>query len=1138
MKRGPCKVAASVVLAMAATWPIATACAQAAAGSDLPGRAQKILEESGVQGGLVVHLGCGDGRLTAALRARESFLVHGLDADAGRVERARRHLQSLGLYGPVSVDRLRGSRLPYVDNLVQLIVVEEPAGVPMGEVTRVLAPGGVACVWQGGQWTRSIKPRPAEIDEWTHFLHDATNNAVSKDQRVGPPHQLQWVGGPTWQRSHEHLASVSALVASGGRVFSIEDEGPIVAVVLQPQWQLVARDAFSGVVLWKRSISLWPWHLRGFRSGPSDIARRLVAVGDRVYATLGIGQPLSALHAATGQTLIDYVGTEGALEVVHADGILYVVAGDPQAELAAEAARRRGERPGLTAVLPQRPEYPEPPPRKRLLAIHAQTGKTLWTKGDADTAELMPTTLAVRHGRTFFQNPDEILCLDAASGKEIWRTRREVSRHRPAWSAPTLVVYGDVVLSGDRAVAERPPDAPADDRQVYWYVTSAGGQSPEGELIAFSARTGERLWSCPAKECYNAPVDVLVAGGLVWTGRLVTAKEPGITEGRSPKTGEVVRTRPADQQFFQPGMGHHRCYRNKATERFLLLGRSGVELIDVATGEAVANHWTRGTCQYGVMPANGLLYVPPHTCACFITAKLDGFNCLAPKRKADSGQRTAEEGDRLERGPAYEETTSRLSAVGSPLSEDWPTYRHDAARSGCAASPVPGQLQEAWRVRLGGRLSSIVVAEGKLLVAQIDAHTVHALDAADGRPLWIYTAGGRVDSPPTVWQGRVLFGSADGWVYCLRADTGALAWRFRAAPADERIVSYGQIESLWPVPGSVLLHDGVVHCAAGRSSYLEGGIRVCRLDARTGRLLSETVLDDRDPQTGYQRKDAVQGTNIPGALPDVLSCDGHSVFMRHQRFDLEGKPQLPNVPHLFSSAGFLSDQWWHRTYWMIGAMMGTNYGGWPNPGNAVPAGRILVCDDQRVFGFGRNQYIRHGAHVGIDGATVFHFRPDQEAERRFTYYQAFAIDRDKAGVDPAIKPAPKAGPKPAGGSAAKPAGKPAAKPAARSAARRQPPPPPKQYRWTQKLPILVRGMVLAGDRLFMAGPPDLLLARDPCAAWQGTEGGKLLTASASDGSILAELPLQSPPVFDGLIAARGRLYLATTDGHVISLAAR
>ena len=76
------------------------------------GLAQQILEAAGVGGGLVVHLGCGDGRLTAALAAGDRYLVHGLDADAANVEAARGHLRSLGLYGRVSVEQYSGGRFP------------------------------------------------------------------------------------------------------------------------------------------------------------------------------------------------------------------------------------------------------------------------------------------------------------------------------------------------------------------------------------------------------------------------------------------------------------------------------------------------------------------------------------------------------------------------------------------------------------------------------------------------------------------------------------------------------------------------------------------------------------------------------------------------------------------------------------------------------------------------------------------------------------------------------------------------------------------------------------------------------------------------------------------------------------------
>ena len=152
--------------------------------------ADAILQAAGIEGGLVVHLGCGDGKLTAGLRADDRFLVHGLDADVKHVEAARKHIQSLGRYGQVSVQQWAGDRLPYADNLVNLIVVSGPLSVAKEELLRVLCPDGVAVfTTDHGQMTtdKLIKPRPHDIDEWTHFLHDAGNNAVAKDARVGAP---------------------------------------------------------------------------------------------------------------------------------------------------------------------------------------------------------------------------------------------------------------------------------------------------------------------------------------------------------------------------------------------------------------------------------------------------------------------------------------------------------------------------------------------------------------------------------------------------------------------------------------------------------------------------------------------------------------------------------------------------------------------------------------------------------------------------------------------------------------------------------------------------------------------------------------------------------------------------------------
>ena len=90
--------------------------------------------------------------------------------------------------------------------------------------------------------------------------------------------------------------------------------------------------------------------------------------------------------------------------------------------------------------------------------------------------------------------------------------------------------------------------------------------------------------------------------------------------------------------------------------------------------------------------------------------------------------------------------------------------------------------------------------------------------------------------------------------------------------------------------------------------------------------------------------------------------------------------------------------------------------------------------------------------------------------------------------------------------------------------------PPK---WSKQIPLRARAMVLAGDKLFMVGPPDVMPKDDPYAAFDGKLGAKMWVVSAKDGEKLAEYALDSQPVFDGLIAAAGRLYLATEDGRLL-----
>ena len=53
------------------------------------------------------------------------------------------------------------------------------------------------------------------------------------------------------------------------------------------------------------------------------------------------------------------------------------------------------------------------------------------------------------------------------------------------------------------------------------------------------------------------------------------------------------------------------------------------------------------------------------------------------------------------------------------------------------------------------------------------------------------------------------------------------------------------------------------------------------------------------------------------------------------------------------------------------------------------------------------------------------------------------------------------------------------------------------------------------------------------AAFQGKQGAVLWSVSADDGKKLAEYKLESAPVFDGMIAARNRIYISLQDGSIV-----
>jgi hypothetical protein len=227
---------------------------------------------------------------------------------------------------------------------VNLLVVEEPGNVSKEEMMRVLTPLGILYIKENGKWTRIVKLWPKEIDEWTHFLHNPQNNAVCKDELIGQPRSLRWVGYPRWARSHEEVASMSAMVSAQGKVFYIIDNAPLMSLRFPSTWKIVARDAFNGKKLWEKSITKWVDKERTFRTGPVHLPRRLVAVKDRVFVTMGLDASVSMLDASTGEFLKVFDGTEWTEEIVCDHDRLFLMVGSSENNRSGEGLFKRDQR--------------------------------------------------------------------------------------------------------------------------------------------------------------------------------------------------------------------------------------------------------------------------------------------------------------------------------------------------------------------------------------------------------------------------------------------------------------------------------------------------------------------------------------------------------------------------------------------------------------------------------------------------------------------------------------------------------------------------------------------------------------------------------------------------------------------------
>lgn len=830
------------------------------------GTAGEILELSGAKAGLCVHLECSDGRLVTEIARTGRFLVHGLTSDAATLDAIRKRFAEEGIGGVAGVEALPLKRLPYADNLVNLLVAEDlPGLVEKGlgpeEILRVLCPNGTACLGvttdkqkemearlaragirnlrserKSLLWLVFSKPRPEGMDDWTHWNHAPDGNHVSQDMLIERPNQIQWINGQHWRSDRIAGApgsgSPRGVRCAKGRNYYVMGGGPFAG----SGHGLVARDAFNGVMLWYQDIS-------GLNH------RLLVASDDEVYVYRE-GE-LVALDGATGKTARSYGRPVGCRHIILADGLL----------LSFEA--------------------------RTLRALEAATGKEKWSSTEGAAAG----SPVVSGGNLFFMRGGPV-CMDLASGKVKWKKEGD----------------GEIVFAFNDMLLLR---------------SDAKGTLTKGGLryTALSAKDGAEIWSYACDRPVGRYPEVYFASGLVWI-QGYDEREKRKTEGfHNPKGGESYKWDGLDpksgnvsRSFLAPVMLSYACHLRYATERFQI-GIRPLYFTDWKTGEIARFEATRGACSIGYGLGCGMfygIYTDSPMCNC-IRQAISGVTAFASDGKTIDGEVKVEKEDRLQKGPALPP-----ESAPAPQDDDWPMYRHDMRRSASVNGRISGeQLRLVWKKELlpslksrsrnlpsannsdvlrndwllnkvsGDPATQATIAEGRVFVSLTHAQQVVALEEKSGDTAWTFYTPCRVEAPPTIHQGLCLFGCNDGWVYCLRTDNGKLVWRFRVAPAERRIVAYGQVESAWPVMGGVLAVDNVAYVVAGRTTETDGGLYVHALEVKTGKpLWSERRAKPDDGPIGAWN---LRGHNSDYFGPaDILCSDGKTVAIAghsHGRFN-------------------------------------------------------------------------------------------------------------------------------------------------------------------------------------------------------------------------------------------------------------
>ena len=796
-----------------------------------------VLALTGVKGGLCLYFDCDEGRAKGIVK-NGRFLLHALQSDAEGMQSVQQTLWQAGLAPYVCMEKwTTAPLLPYEKNHVNLVVAENYSvlmqkGLTVSELVRVLTPLGKSCLSgikdddrkkienalkQKGiaqfSWKGNIlifqKPWPKTMGEWTHKQHGSAGLPVAKDTYMGVPNQMQWITGVK--------DKLGLTLVGAGRAFYFYKD------------VLIARDAGTGVILWTKDLARPP-------------GKEIVLAGENILMRdpSSKGRPkLVLISGATGEVMHE-VGAGGGVRA-YENGIALVVASEISAYEVVSG--------------------------KKIWSIPSEKGafKPFEHKFKNARGNVPHHDVVMLNGRVYFTNKNgALICIDAQTGKVTWQ--RDIKKEMGADYAIQFAFDDKVLVHADILQKN--------------HGKMGGGMMSTSDVwtgivrfASISGQDGSMVWKhdMPALLATSYRGQVYNAAGRIWIGRhevplpdnIVFTDDPKenlkrykpykidpdpmVFDGLNMNTGKIEKT------WTMPKQINYHCYQLTVTDRYYT-GNRPYYFVNWETGKLEGRFGAlRTTCDgVGHFAAQGMFFtIGSSGCGCIRTT----IAAQAVFSSDDAGTwdgAVSKEEHLLERGSA--KAGSTVVSDG-----DWPMYRSDISRSGIGTAQISDDLSQLWHFKPGTadatadapisvdwprnyflgkkKASQSVIVGNKVFVSLVESNAVLALDARTGAVIWTRQMPARADAPPAITKGLALVGCSDGWVYALNEDTGELVYRLRIAPAEKRMVAYGQLESTWPVVGGVLILGDMAYAVAGRTTEVDGGLYVLAFNPRNGDVI-------------------------------------------------------------------------------------------------------------------------------------------------------------------------------------------------------------------------------------------------------------------------------------------------------------